>query len=180
MALLLADGVYKQGHGVKGSLSWSPVATIQDALQEGFYKAFVNVVPTGKAIYIGLDISGSMGSEFTPGSGITCAQAGAALCLVTAKTEENYCIYGFASPGNGRSGYGGRWGGGDPVMVDLGITKSDTLESAIAKAGAHTMGGTDCSLPVRDAAARGLEVDAFLTITDNETWAGELKYQTPK
>jgi hypothetical protein len=51
-------------------------------------------------------------------------------------------------------------------MVDLGITKSDTLESAIAKAGAHTMGGTDCSLPVRDAGTRGLEVDAFLTINN--------------
>jgi hypothetical protein len=54
----------------------------------------VNVVPTGKAIYIGLDISGSMGSEFTPGSGITCAQAGAALCLVTAKTEETTAFTG--------------------------------------------------------------------------------------
>jgi 60 kDa SS-A/Ro ribonucleoprotein len=135
MAFLLASGVYGQGHGVRGSLTWSPVAPIMDALEEGFYLAFPNVVPTGKAIYIGLDISGSMGSEFTPGSGITCAQARAALCLVTARTEKNYCIYGFASGGQG---YGGRWGGDHSKMVDLGITKKDTLESAQAKAAKHT------------------------------------------
>jgi hypothetical protein len=66
---------------------------------------------------------------------------------VTAKTEPNYCVYGFAAPrGNGATGgYGGRWGVGDPVMVDLGITAKDTLESAIAKAKAHTFGGTDVS-----------------------------------
>jgi 60 kDa SS-A/Ro ribonucleoprotein len=127
-------------------ISLCPSTMSARTVREGFYKAFVNVVPTGKAIYIGLDISGSMRGEFTPGSGITCAQAGAALCLVSAKTEANYCIYGFASPrGHGvMSGFGGRWGGGDPVMVDLGITAKDTLESAIAKANAHTMGGTDC------------------------------------
>ena len=104
-----------------------------------------------------------MGAEFTPGSGITCAQAGAALCLVTAKTEQNYCIYGFANNGNSggySSGFGGRWGGGDPVMVDLGITAKDTLESAIAKANAHTMGGTDCSCRPFAPAWRTGNVDA--------------------
>jgi 60 kDa SS-A/Ro ribonucleoprotein len=70
MAFLLADGVYKQGHGVKGSLSWTPVPTILDALEEGFYKAFVNVVPTGKAIYIGLDISMSMGASLLRAPGL--------------------------------------------------------------------------------------------------------------
>jgi 60 kDa SS-A/Ro ribonucleoprotein len=106
------------------------------------YLAFPNVVPTGKSFYIGLDISGSMSSEFTPGSGITCVQAGAALAIVTARTEKNHAIYGFASGGNGGQGFGGRWGGSPSKMVDLKITAKDTLESAQRKAAAHTMGGT--------------------------------------
>jgi 60 kDa SS-A/Ro ribonucleoprotein len=52
-----------------GSNVWTPVPTIVDALEDGFYLAFQNVIPTGKALYIGMDISGSMGGEFTPGSG---------------------------------------------------------------------------------------------------------------
>jgi 60 kDa SS-A/Ro ribonucleoprotein len=33
--------------------------------------------------------------------------------------------------------------------------------------------GTDCSLPFKHAADNGVYVDAFVAITDNETWAGD-------
>jgi 60 kDa SS-A/Ro ribonucleoprotein len=36
------------------------------------------------------------------------------------------------------------------------------------------MGGTDCSLPMRWALERKLEVDTFLIYTDSETWAGPI------
>ena len=35
-------------------------------------------------------------------------------------------------------------------------------------------GGTDCALPMLYALERGLEIDAFVVYTDNETWAGEI------
>ena len=169
---LLAQGVYRLGHGMKGNLTWSPVPTIIDALEETFYLAFQNVVPTGKPQYIGLDCSGSMKSNFIPSApGISCAQAAAAMAMVTARTEKNYCIYGFASNGNG---YGGRWDNGNAVMKEVGITAKDTLESAMKKVDAVNMGGTDCSLPMRHAQENNLNADAFIVITDNETWAGNI------
>ena len=36
------------------------------------------------------------------------------------------------------------------------------------------VGGTDCALPMLYAAEQGLEVDAFVIYTDNETWAGKI------
>lgn len=35
-------------------------------------------------------------------------------------------------------------------------------------------GGTDCALPMLYAQAKGLEIDAFVILTDNETWAGNV------
>lgn len=170
LQILLAQGVYKQGRGRLGSGVWNVVAPVVDGLEEAFYAAFANVVPTGKNIYIGLDISGSMNSEFSPGSGISCAEAGAAMCLVVAKAEKNYAIYGFAS---GTSG--SRWGGGGAQMVDLGITAKDTLTTVRTKAAKYNFGGTDCSLPMVHATEKGLDADAFVVITDNETWAGNIQ-----
>jgi 60 kDa SS-A/Ro ribonucleoprotein len=37
----------------------------------------------------------------------------------------------------------------------------------------HAFGETDCSLPMIDALSRKIEVDLFIVITDNETYAGE-------
>src|SRR4029434_11347691 len=37
LAVLVAQKIYAQGKGDKGSLTWSPVSTIVDALDEAFY-----------------------------------------------------------------------------------------------------------------------------------------------
>ena len=168
MTILLAQGTYRQGHGRLGNSTWTVVPTVVDALEDAFYQAFSNVVPTGKNIYIAQDVSGSMSSEFTPGSGISCAQAGAAMAMVLARTEKNYCVYGFASNG----GYGG-----NAKMVDLGVTAKDTLSSACKKVQMNNFGGTDCALPMIHAEQQKMDVDAFIVITDNETWAGKIHPQ---
>ena len=36
----------------------------------------------------------------------------------------------------------------------------------------HYWGGTDCALPIKYAYDRKLHVDTFVTLTDNQTWAG--------
>ena len=139
------------------------------------------MVPTGEPQYIALDCSGSMKSAFIPASPtISAAQAAAAMAMVTARTEKNHAIYGFSAPKTavktryGTSGYGGRRGGGDPEMVEIGITAKDTLQSAMHKVDKVNMGGTDCSIPMRHAQKAGLEANAFIVITDNETWAGDI------
>ena len=40
------------------------------------------------------------------------------------------------------------------------------------KISGHSFGGTDCALPMKYAYENDLEVDSFIVVTDNETWAG--------
>jgi 60 kDa SS-A/Ro ribonucleoprotein len=155
LAIMLAQGTYRQGHGMRSDATWDVVPTVVDALEDSFYLAFANVVPTGKSILIGLDVSGSMSMAYIGATGISAAQAGAAMALVIARTEPNYAIYGFSTQ-----------------FVDLGITKKDTLQSAMKKTSDRNFGGTDCAIPMIYAGQKGLVVDSFLTITDSETWAG--------
>ena len=49
LAILLAAATYTRGRGLKGSLSWEPVATLKDALDDAFYAAFGNVDAGGQA-----------------------------------------------------------------------------------------------------------------------------------
>src|SRR5439155_27112746 len=61
--VLVAQRMYAQGHGDKGSLKWSPVSAITGALDDAFYGSFGNVERTGKNFFLGVDISGSMASR---------------------------------------------------------------------------------------------------------------------
>jgi len=159
LQVLLAQGTYRMGHGFRGNSTWTPVPTVIDALEDTFYAAFANVVPTGKNIYIGIDVSGSMSwpSSMINGTQITAREAAAAMALVTARTEPNYAVYAFASR-----------------MLEVGITAKDTLETAQRKTANLPAGGTDCALPILHAQQARMDVDAFLTITDNESWAGAI------
>lgn len=157
LAILLAIKTYGQGRGIKGSLSWTPVPQIMSALDDAFYMAFDNVEPTGKRILMGVDVSGSMTSPFA-GSLLTSCEAAAAMAMVFARTEQEYFIHGFAG-----------------TFKDLKITAKDTLPSATKKAQDHNFGSTDCSLPMVYAIQHKLTVDAFIVITDNETYAGKMQ-----
>ncbi len=158
MSLLIAAKIYGEGHGFKGKLSWTPVPTIKDALEEAFYAAFKNCVPTDKNIGIFVDVSGSMTTAFSAAyPGISSCMVAAVLAMVAARTEKNYAVYGFSTK-----------------IVDLGITAKDTLVGAMKKANMNNFGGTDCALAFKYAEDNKLDVDAFLTITDNETWAGKI------
>jgi 60 kDa SS-A/Ro ribonucleoprotein len=172
MALLIAQGVYRQGHGEKGKLSWSPVREIADALDAGFYAAFASVEPSGKNILLALDVSGSMdGGQVAGAPGITPRIASAAMAMVTAKTEKNFAIVGFTSSGGG---YGGRWDSGRNGLTPIDLSRTERLDSVCKKVAALPMGGTDCALPMLYAAGEELDVDVFQIYTDNETWHGNV------
>ncbi len=89
LAVLIAEKVYAQGKGDKGSLTWKPVPKIVDALDAAFYATFQNVEPCGKPVLLALDVSGSMGGGSVAGSRLTPREASAAMALVTAATEED-------------------------------------------------------------------------------------------
>lgn len=155
--LLAALITYAAGHGARGQNTWTPVQSINDALDKAFYLSFDAVEPTGKRIMLAVDVSGSMGMGTICGvPGLTPRHGAAAMALTIANTESKYTIYGF----------GTRF---DP----LNISPRMRLDTAM-----HNMNlpfqGTDCSLPMRRALQENMEIDAFVVITDSETWAGSV------
>ena len=171
LAVLVAQKIYAQGHGDKGSLKWSPVSAVVDALDEAFYATFQNVEPCGKPVLLALDVSGSMACSMIAGSCINAREASAAMALITAATEPECDIIAFSA---GAHGYGGMHGGGEPGITRVNLSPRMRLAEVIQRIEAIPMGGTDCALPMLWAERHKLNVSAFITYTDSETWAGNI------
>ena len=164
--VLLAASTYKKGHGVKGDTKWDPIAEINEALDNAFVKCFQNVEPIDKRIYIGLDVSGSMGWGSVANTHLTPREGAAAMSMVFLRRAARCVVKGFTSGG-------GRWSTTrHEAVTDLKFTARSSLTDIVKKTSALPFGGTDCALPMLDALEQNLEVDAFIVITDNETWAG--------
>jgi len=155
IAFLQALLTYQSGHGEKGSLTWTPVPQVIDALNDAFYSAFSQVESTGKRFYLGIDVSGSMTTGTVAGmSNLTPNMGAAAMAMLIARTEPHHFIGGFSHR-----------------IVDLGISKSDRLDAAMRKC-QMDFGGTDASLIMMDAIKKKYAVDAFVVVSDGESWAG--------
>lgn len=154
--ILTAINTYANGHGMLGKLNWEPVKSISDSLENAFYKAFGNVIPTNKNTLIGLDVSGSMCWEKTA-INLTASCVGAAMCMVTARTEPNYDIMAFSHN-----------------FVNLNITPKMSLNDILSKTNEIPFGGTDCSLPIKYAMNNNLNIETFIVYTDNETWCDRI------
>ena len=153
---------------------WEPVQQVLDALEQAYYLAFDNVESTDLRYYIGVDVSGSMRSKYVTGSAsFTAAEAAAALAMVYVKKEPRLVIKGFSSKDRSMSFYN-RFKGENNLMVDLGITRNDSLETVMRKTREVNYGMTDCALPMLDAIDKSIPVDCFLIFTDNESWAGKI------
>ncbi len=172
LSVLVAQKIYAQGHGDKGALKWSPVSAVVDALDEAFYATFQNVEPCNKPVLLALDVSGSMAASMIAGSCISAREGSAAMALITAATEPECEIIAFSAPAQGR--YGGMHGGGEPGITRVNLSPRMRLAEVIKRIEAIPMGGTDCALPMVWAARNKLNVSAFVTYTDSETWAGNI------
>jgi 60 kDa SS-A/Ro ribonucleoprotein len=174
ISLLSALMVYKSGQGFKGSLAWSPISAIVDALDEAFYLAFGIIVPTGKNIMLALDVSGSMGGSMINGLPYLSARAGsAAMAMVTARTEKNFMTVAFTNGGwESKASGRGQWPGYKNGITEIDISPKQRLDAVVAKISNLPFGGTDCALPMLYATAKNLEIDCFITYTDSETFAG--------
>ena len=171
LAVLVAEKVYAQGRGEKGSLTWEPVPKIIEALDEAFYATFQNVEPCGKPVLLALDVSGSMEASMIAGSCLSAREASAAMALVTAATERDCEIIAFSAAANG---HGGQWGGGESGITRVDLSPRLRLDEVIKRLGTIPMGGTDCALPMIWAQRNELRVAGFVTYTDSETWAGSI------
>lgn len=135
---------------------WESNAQVQSALNKGYELAFKNLVPAEKRTLLGLDVSGSM-SVSCSGLDLTCAQATGAMAHMISKTEPYSKVMGFSTQ-----------------FKDLGISADDSLNAVLQKIDNQTFGRTDCSLPMQYALKNGIEVDTFVVMTDNETYAGSV------
>lgn len=155
MQVLIAAKVYGQGRGGLGSLTWTPVPAVEEALDKAFYASFPNVEPCGKPMLIGLDVSGSMSSSVAGVTCLTACEAVAGLSLVHANVEDECHIFGFAN-----------------TFRELGIRKGMTLAEAYRRAQVANFGSTDCSLAIQYAIEHKMVVGGFITMTDNEVNTG--------
>lgn len=155
LGVLKALKTYSQGRGTKGSLTWNADRKIGDALDEMFYISFGNVEPTGKKILLGLDVSGSMSGPLAGMESVTCAEGTGCMAMVFARTEQDYEIMGFAN-----------------VFKNLGISPKDRLDTVMKKVYDQNFGSTNCALPMQYAMQHKMNVDAFIVMTDNETYDG--------
>jgi 60 kDa SS-A/Ro ribonucleoprotein len=156
IALLAALKVYQQGKGERGSGEWAPVAAVVDALDRAFYAAFAHVEPTGKRVVLGLDVSGSMAGTRVNGMPFLAArEACGALALVTAAREPRHTIVAF-----------------DTKPYPLAVSPHQRLDDVVRLLERTGGGGTDCAVPVVWALESRVEADAFVVLTDSESWAG--------
>jgi 60 kDa SS-A/Ro ribonucleoprotein len=157
IALLAALKVYAQGKGERGSGEWTPLPEVVDALDRAFYAAFRSVEPTGKRLVLGLDVSGSMAGTRVAGMPFLPArEAVGALALVTAAVEPRHAIVAF-----------------DTAAYPLAVSARQRLDDVVGVLARTGGGGTDCAVPIAWALAQGVEADAFVILTDSQTWAGE-------
>jgi 60 kDa SS-A/Ro ribonucleoprotein len=155
MTVLIALRTYALGHGLRGQNTWNPIIRVTDALDEAFYTAFGNVETTGKAHLLGVDVSGSMSSGMVAGAPITPREAAVAMALVTLHAEEDVEIMGFS----------GRF-------IPLNFSRRTRLDDAVNATARLPFERTDCSLPMIWARQHDKNFDAFVVLTDSETWAG--------
>lgn len=168
--VLAAMLTYGSGHGVRGSLTWSPVRAVIDALDAAFYACFGAIEPTGLRTMLALDVSGSMGGgEIAGVPGLSPRVGSAAMALIAAATEPRHMVVGFTA-GNRPTMHGGY-----PVgLSELAISPRQRLDDAVRTVSNLPFGGTDCALPMIHALDKGLEIDTFVIYTDSETWAGNV------
>lgn len=156
LKILVAKRVYQAGHGMKGSLSWTPVPQILDVLEEAFYGSFGVITPTNKNTYLGIDCSGSMWGGAVCGSSLTPAAAAACMAMVTLRTEQAM-TYGF-----------------NDTMRHINITAKSSLAEVERTMKRVDWGGTDCALPMLHALKNKWPVESFIIYTDSETWMGSV------
>lgn len=167
LAVLTAMFVYEEGRGQEGKNVWTPKREILEALDGAFYLAFKNVKPSGKKVVYALDVSGSMFGYTAGNTRIPCAVAGLALILPQLLVDPDAETKYFTR-GDGRS-----WRG-DSGIADLALDPAKTVEQNVRQINRLPWGGTDCALPILDALAKNQHVDAFVVVTDNDTWAGRV------
>lgn len=152
--LLLALRTYANGHGALGSLRWTPVPRIVDALDRAFEESFARVTPTHKRILVGVDVSGSMQISCAGSPVLSAIEAAIAVAFFFVRTEKNVHVIEF-----------------DTGAHEFPISPRQRLDNLLSNI--KWGGGTDLGVTVSYALDHKMPLDAILILTDNECWAGK-------
>jgi Uncharacterized protein containing a von Willebrand factor type A (vWA) domain len=152
--LLLAATVYEMGKGTRRC--WEPIPEISRALQQAYLRRMEAAKPIRRPFLVALDISGSMWHNRS-GQGLPAIFAAAAYGLYALQREPMAHVIGFDTQFHRL------------LPEALGSTVLRLVEG-LARIG---RGGTDLSLPFRYVEQSGVDVEAIVILTDNETWAGQ-------
>ncbi|MNS76909.1 hypothetical protein D3C72_1104760 [compost metagenome] len=79
------------------------------------------------------------------------------MALVTAATEQDYTVMAFCDK-----------------FVPLTISPKQRLDDVLRMTDSLPFGGTDCALPMTWALKEKVKADAFMVLTDSETWYGQV------
>lgn len=172
MQFLVAWHQYSQGHGERGSNTWTVNEEIQEALERAYRDSFnsLPVVDTVRPL-IALDVSGSMTS---PAMGLPMSCIGVELCMVEVLAYQfPHAIFAAYSQGNaGERVY--RWMEPAPEHLPIlnvkGKSRFDLADEVESYSNAFS--GTDCAIPLR-MAEKDRSISAVVSITDSETGYGE-------
>jgi 60 kDa SS-A/Ro ribonucleoprotein len=152
--LLLAATVYEMGQGTRRR--WEPLPEISRALHQACLRRMEAARPIRQPFLVALDISGSMWHNRS-GQGLPAIFAAAAYGLYALQREPEAVVIGFDTQSHRL------------FPEALGSTVLRLVEG-LARIG---RGGTDLSLPFRYIEQSGVDVEAIVILTDNETWAGQ-------
>jgi 60 kDa SS-A/Ro ribonucleoprotein len=91
------------------------------------------------------------------------------MALVTAAREPEHMFTAFTA-----GSYPSRWSGLGSGLTQVAISPRQRLDDVVTQVGALKFGGTDCALPMLEAAKHRWPIDLFVIYTDSETWAGQV------
>lgn len=159
--MTIARNAYASGENK--NLSWSVDRKILNALDDLVVESFKNAKPTGKRVLVAVDVSGSM--HCANSQPLTPAEMSQITTLGLKNADETVDVVAFTS------NYGSFWS----VLSPVDIHANDTIKQVGKKFRGFALAGTDCALPMVWAKDNNKEYDAFVVLTDNETWAGNVK-----
>lgn len=159
--LLLARLVYGSGRAqpnLKAPIrTWNPDGQIIDALDQAYTLATQVADKAAGRLVVAVDSSGSMGYPVTHGGSQigSCYHLGTAIAATLMRTFEGDCYpVEFAT-------------GCEPSKLRAGMSLGEIYRLP------HRGGGTDCAQPILWALHHKVACDAFVLITDQETWRGD-------
>jgi 60 kDa SS-A/Ro ribonucleoprotein len=157
LTLRVYNGGVSQPHPKAQLDRWTPVPAILDALEETYDLSYGYTKASGRKYLIVVDSSGSMTwSQVTPnGANLGTAYEVANGVALTLKRIEGDNVHVIDV---------------DTSVHRSRITKRSRLTDT--QGSCPSGGGTDMSLGFTWASESQLNLDGFVTLTDNETWAG--------